>query len=78
MDAQRRLVYLLPGVDRARLAHVNCLAVCNQPLPPSLYQNHSARVAGRIPYAYKTDDFIGSKQVVRIAYRPDGTPGRKK
>lgn len=71
VDHIERNVYLVPAIETARLALVNCLAVCHSPLPTSLIQNHSVRVRGRVPYAYSTDDFIGSKQIVRISYRPE-------
>lgn len=74
VDHDTNRVYLLPAVSAAQLAATNALAVCTTPLPTSLLTNHNRRVAGRVPYVYSTDDFIGSKHVVRISYRPDFTP----
>lgn len=64
-------VYLLPSISTTDLQHVNTLAICSIPLPTSVLINQSTKIAGCVPYAYSSDNFIGSKQIVPISYRPD-------
>lgn len=64
-------VYLLPSIPAVDLQYVNTLAVCSIPLPTAILINQSAKIAGCVPYVYSSDNFIGSKQIVPITYRPD-------
>lgn len=70
IDSTTNKIYLLPSIEMDKLVNVQALAVCNIPLPTSAILNHSTRVKGNVPYVYNTDDFLGSKQIVPITYRP--------
>lgn len=71
VDHVNNKVYLLSSISTAELQHVNTLALCSIPLPTSILINQSTKVTGCVPYAYSSDNFIGSKQIVPISYRPD-------
>lgn len=64
-------VFLLPSISTDELRHVNLLAICSIPLPTSILISQSTKITGTVPFAYSSDNFIGSKQIVPITYRPD-------
>lgn len=71
VDRAAGRVYLLPNIGPHQMTHVNTLAICNIPMPTSLLLNQSGRTTGPVPFVYNTDDFVGSKQIVQITYRPE-------
>ncbi|KAG4078310.1 hypothetical protein HA402_013020 [Bradysia odoriphaga] len=71
VDAANSKVFLLSTIITDELRHVNALAICSIPLPTSILISQSTKITGMVPYAYSSDNFIGSKQIVPITYRPD-------
>lgn len=64
-------MYLLPSIPAVDLQYVNALAICSIPLPTAILINQSSKITGGVPYVCSSDNFIGSKQIVPITYRPD-------
>lgn len=71
VEAANDKIYLLPAITKTDLLHVNVIAICNIPLPPSLLLSQSSRIGGRIPYVYSSDNFVGSKKNVPNSCRPE-------
>ncbi|XP_055858664.1 uncharacterized protein LOC129921055 [Episyrphus balteatus] len=78
VDYPLRQIYLLPTTPYCLLENVNCLVICEIPLPSSILLSQGPKVKGVASYVYNTVDDAASMYIKHMYKTPQNFTGKRK